>query len=77
MMPHHALRLRARLRRNSQHGLPLYDRNGNNLLMIAPGTNSTFKRHIMFLDMTNRRIKIEQDEKEKDEEKDAQKPPKD
>lgn len=44
-----ALRMRARLRRNlGQH--PLCDRNGNNLLMIAPNNHLTLKRHIMCLE---------------------------
>lgn len=69
-----AIRMRARLRRNllSQHPLPLCDRNGNNLLMIAP--NSTFKRHVMFLDVTNtKKIKVEQEEREKEDDKDKAK----
>lgn len=67
-----ALRFRARLKRNSSHSLPLCDRNGNNLLMIAPGiNNANLKRHIMLLDMNGtRRIKIELEDKEKDEDKD-------
>lgn len=65
----HALRFRARLRRNSHH---LCDRNGNNLLMIAPGNNSNLKRHIMLLDMNGtRRIKIELEDKDKEDEKDS------
>lgn len=74
-----ALRFRARLKRNSNHTLPICDRNGNNLLMIAPATNnnnnnnnnSNLKRHIMLLDMNGtRRIKIELEDKEKDDDKD-------
>lgn len=57
------MRMRARLRRASGQSL-ICDRNGNNLLMIAPA-----KKQLLFLDgRTNKVPKNEHDEKRKDDE---------
>lgn len=44
----HMARNRARLRRNVliSHSLPMCDRNGNNLLMIAPNNHLPLRRHL-------------------------------
>ncbi|KAK5648791.1 hypothetical protein RI129_003683 [Pyrocoelia pectoralis] len=66
----HILRMRARLRRNQQLlSHPMCDRNGNNLLMIAPGSHLGF-RNVAILDLPHsNRIKTEQEEKENNEDK--------
>lgn len=68
MSAQHSLRMRARLRRS---GMPC-DRNGNNLLMIAPNNHLPFRK-LVFIDILNKQnkqIKTEHDDsnKEKDEE---------
>ncbi|KAF5297931.1 hypothetical protein FQA39_LY11916 [Lamprigera yunnana] len=67
---HHMMRMRARLRRNLQsQAHSICDRNGNNLLMIAPNNHVGFRNPpISELPHTNR-IKTEQEEKENNEEK--------
>ncbi|XP_017773517.1 PREDICTED: T-cell acute lymphocytic leukemia protein 1 [Nicrophorus vespilloides] len=77
-----ALRMRARIRRNFiSH--PLCDRNGNNLLMIAPNNHLSFKRQIMYLDNGGGgggggggrpRVKVEQKDDDKDDCCDKDKP---
>ncbi|CAG9821105.1 unnamed protein product [Phaedon cochleariae] len=59
----HTLRSRARLRRSGLAcpPLPLCDRNGNNLLMIAPNNHLPFRRGSIFIDLgAGRGIKCEQ-----------------
>ena len=70
------LRLRARLRRGLAPHQTVCDRNGNNLLMIAPNNHLCYKRQVMFVDATPslRRIKHELDEKDK-EDKNARRSP--
>jgi hypothetical protein len=75
-----SLRMRARLRRGAlpSQPLPLCDRNGNNLLMIAPNNHLPFRKMNVFIDIigrSNGKIKIEQDEvaKEKEEEREQNK----
>lgn len=81
---HHSLRMRARLRRSysllSSNSIPICDRNGNNLLMIAPNNHLPFRR-MMFMDVrdgsqhnhvdriNSKKIKAEGEEKLKDEDK--------
>ncbi|XP_015836987.1 protein lyl-1 isoform X1 [Tribolium castaneum] len=70
-----ALRMRARLRRGAlpSQPLPLCDRNGNNLLMIAPNNHLPLRKMSVFIDIsarTNGKIKIEQEDASK--EKDAE-----
>lgn len=61
----HTLRTRARLRRNnnSSHQLTICDRNGNNLLMIAPNNHLPHRRCIEF---KQGRVKVENKDKEDD-----------
>ncbi|CAH0550077.1 unnamed protein product [Brassicogethes aeneus] len=65
------LRTRARLRRNHIQA-PVCDKNGNNLLMIAPNNHLPFRRSI-FIDMpiiqSQNIVKMESDEAKKDEDK--------
>ncbi|KAJ8971791.1 hypothetical protein NQ314_000537 [Rhamnusium bicolor] len=72
----HAFRARARLRRNTliNQPLPLCDRNGNNLLMIAPNNHLPFRRASIFIEMpshhSHSKIKMEKDDVIKDKEED-------
>lgn len=73
---HHSLRMRARLRRSysllHSNSIPICDRNGNNLLMIAPNNHLPLRR-MMFMDLRDgsniKKIKTENEEKVKEEEK--------
>ncbi|GJQ82660.1 hypothetical protein Trydic_g19677 [Trypoxylus dichotomus] len=69
LLPQQAIRFRARLRRNISQPHPVCDKNGNNLLMIAPNNHHLcYKRLFIEGPPAPRRIKQElQDEKEKDE----------
>ncbi|KAJ8925427.1 hypothetical protein NQ315_009259 [Exocentrus adspersus] len=77
-----ALRTRARLRRNPMNQpLPLCDRNGNNLLMIAPNNHLPFRRGSVFVELHTHRnhskIKLETDDvKDKDEDRENNGKPK-
>ncbi|XP_057657818.1 neurogenic differentiation factor 1 [Diorhabda carinulata] len=64
----HTLRTRARLRRNinNSHQITICDRNGNNLLMIAPNNHLPHRRCI---DFKQGRVKIENKDKEDDDSK--------
>ncbi|VEN41698.1 unnamed protein product [Callosobruchus maculatus] len=68
----HALRTRARVRRNV-HSFPLCDRNANNLLMIAPNNHLPIRRGqymIEFNGSSGQQVKIENiDGKEEDEDR--------
>lgn len=68
-----SLRLRARLRRNGlpSQPLPLCDRNGNNLLMIAPNNHLPLRKITNFGN-NNNKVKIEQEEALKDKEEDKE-----
>lgn len=76
---HHSLRMRARLRRSysilPSNSIPICDRNGNNLLMIAPNNHLPFRgmMYMDFRDGSNRsgskKIKAEGEEKVKEEDK--------
>ncbi|XP_063919156.1 protein lyl-1 isoform X2 [Zophobas morio] len=72
-----SLRMRARLRRSGlpSQPLPLCDRNGNNLLMIAPNNHLPLRKVNVFVDIGRRnegKIKIEQDETTKDKDEDRE-----
>ncbi|XP_074042151.1 uncharacterized protein isoform X2 [Leptinotarsa decemlineata] len=75
----HNLRTRARLRRNQtiiSQPLSICDRNGNNLLMIAPNNHLPFRRRTIFIDIPasqgQNELKIEsKDGKEEDRESNA------
>lgn len=71
-----AFRSRARLRRNVMNQpLPLCDRNGNNLLMIAPNNHLPFRRGSLFIELPTRhshKIKMESDDVGKDKEEDRE-----
>nr|XP_022913889.1 neurogenic differentiation factor 1-like [Onthophagus taurus] len=73
--PQQALRFRARLRRNLViQNNNICDRNGNNLLMIAPNNHLCAKKIIYFESLGTKRVKQEYEEKEvKDDEKDLKK----
>ncbi|XP_018579985.1 neurogenic differentiation factor 1 [Anoplophora glabripennis] len=73
----HTLRTRARLRRNMMNQpLPLCDRNGNNLLMIAPNNHLPFRRASLFIELPTRhnhsKIKMESDDVVKDKDEDRE-----
>uniref|UniRef100_A0A6P7FZ51 Uncharacterized protein LOC114335753 isoform X1 n=2 Tax=Diabrotica virgifera virgifera TaxID=50390 RepID=A0A6P7FZ51_DIAVI len=62
----HTLRTRARLRRHNNltnHQFPICDRNGNNLLMIAPNNHLPHRRCLEF---RHGRVKLENKEKDED-----------
>lgn len=71
---HQAMRMRARLRRtysiHSSNPLPVCDKNGNNLLMIAPNNHLPLRK-MVFVEMPShencKRIKVEEEEKTKEE----------
>lgn len=70
------LRMRARLRRSSlpSQPLPLCDRNGNNLLMIAPNNHLPLRKMNIYIDIVggpNGKIKVEQDDNLKEKEEDS------
>ncbi|KAJ8947827.1 hypothetical protein NQ318_009971 [Aromia moschata] len=73
----HPLRNRARLRRNNVSIQPLCDRNGNNLLMIAPNNHLPFRKLSISSELTlshrsNGKIKTEEDDVAKDKEEDRE-----
>lgn len=68
-----SLRTRARLRRSNLNGhggsIPICDRNGNNLLMIAPNNHLPFKKANIYTDISQNvnvtnNVKIEQQQDE-------------
>ncbi|XP_060532576.1 uncharacterized protein LOC132705741 [Cylas formicarius] len=64
------IRNRVRMRRNHlpSQPLPLCDRNGNNLLMIAPNNHLPFRRNCMFIDIGHGgRVKNEEENEKEDE----------
>lgn len=71
MTAQHSLRMRARLRRSGM----TCDRNGNNLLMIAPNNHLPFRK-LVFIDILskqNKQIKTEHEDSSKDKDDETQK----